>query len=124
LGSDHERMRATLHGCDLLRTRDFADVEDTDAGCFIERFAGIVCPNTSALIMIRCIDSTKGKPRSEATITLRRAEAAHRSALEPARTFPAFNHWLIAKKVSKDQLHRELHLSRRSGVSGWEPGIG
>src|SRR5215469_845362 len=32
------------------------------AGCFIERFAGKVCPNTSARIMIRCIDSTNGKP--------------------------------------------------------------
>ena len=30
--------------------------------CSIERFAGKVCPNTSARIMIRCIGSTNGKP--------------------------------------------------------------
>src|SRR5438094_597575 len=28
---------------------------------FIERFAGVVCQNTSARIMIRCIDSTNGQ---------------------------------------------------------------
>ena len=32
------------------------------AGCFIERFAATVCQDTSARIMIRCIDSTNGKP--------------------------------------------------------------
>ena len=32
------------------------------AECFIERFAGAVCQNASARIMIRCIDSTNGKP--------------------------------------------------------------
>jgi hypothetical protein len=32
------------------------------AGCSIGRFAGTVCPNISARIMIRCTDSTNGKP--------------------------------------------------------------
>jgi hypothetical protein len=33
------------------------------AGCsIIERFAGKVCQNTSARIMIHCIGSTNGKP--------------------------------------------------------------
>jgi hypothetical protein len=31
-------------------------------GCSIERFAGKVCQNTSAQIMIRCTGSTNGKP--------------------------------------------------------------
>src|SRR5215831_8168058 len=31
------------------------------AGCSIARFAGTVCPNISARITIRCIDSTNGR---------------------------------------------------------------
>jgi hypothetical protein len=37
-------------------------VEWRYAGYSIERFAGKVCQNTSARIMIRCIGSTNGKP--------------------------------------------------------------
>ncbi len=63
-------MKDSLWNCDLFRCESATFRTSTaassmawhGAGCSIKRFAGKVCPNTSARIMIRCIDSTKGKP--------------------------------------------------------------